>query len=84
MFNDILLTTVDNPFNPFLQNDEWRAWDRDNGYNTPGLIARYAIPSFELDDGAASLAMLDVVRSDLTDKWVIVTRETFDLLINID
>lgn len=36
------LTTVDNPFNPFLQWDDWYAYDMMMGYDTCGLIMRYA------------------------------------------
>ena len=33
-----MLTTVNNPFNPFIQNDEWRAFDRSMGYYTDELL----------------------------------------------
>jgi len=29
-----LITTIDNPFNPFTESDEWRNWDKTYGYNT--------------------------------------------------
>jgi hypothetical protein len=32
------LTTVDNPYNPFLQWDDWYAFDMMKGYDTCGLI----------------------------------------------
>ena len=35
-----LLTTVDNPFDPFEQFDEWLVFDMQKGYNTCGLLAR--------------------------------------------
>jgi hypothetical protein len=31
---EFLITTVDNPFNPFTESDEWRVWDTTYGYNT--------------------------------------------------
>lgn len=34
------LTTVDNPFNPFTQWDEWYFYDLTQGYNTCERIAR--------------------------------------------
>lgn len=38
---DILLTTKDNPFNPFTQYDEWKRYDEiDKHYNTEAYIAR--------------------------------------------
>lgn len=40
LLTNAMLTTKDNPFNPYT---EWKAWfgfDRDNGYNTCQLLAR--------------------------------------------
>ena len=37
-----MLTTVDNPFNPFTQYDEWLAYDEQSGYNTNEYLARIA------------------------------------------
>ena len=36
---DVMLTTYDNPYNPFTQWDEWYKYDTDNDYNTPELLA---------------------------------------------
>lgn len=36
------LTTVDNPYNPFTQFDDWYDYDMMKGYNTCGLIMKYA------------------------------------------
>lgn len=43
-----MLTTFDNPFDPFTQWDEWYAWDNTAGYCTPGLLARIAYTSDEI------------------------------------
>lgn len=37
---ECLLTTKDNPFNPFTHFREWYLYDVKAGYNTCGLIAR--------------------------------------------
>ena len=37
---DVMLTTFDNPYNPFDDYDKWWQWDKDNDYNTPELLAR--------------------------------------------
>lgn len=55
--DEYMLTTIDNPFNPFTQWDEWYAFDRDKGYNTPGYLARIAKVSFELSDADQDLAI---------------------------
>ena len=31
--NDYMLTTVDNPYNPFDQFNHWLLFDTENGYN---------------------------------------------------
>ena len=37
----LFLTTLDNPFNPATEHDFWLEYDRDHGYNTVNLNARY-------------------------------------------
>lgn len=39
---EFMLTTVDNPYNPFTQFDEWFQFDVDNNYSTCSKIARLA------------------------------------------
>lgn len=45
-----MLSTVDNPFNPFKQFDEWFAFDCSKGYFTCNFLARIANLSNELPD----------------------------------
>ena len=45
-----MLTTVDNPFNPFNQFDDWIRYDMDKGYNTCSYLARIANTSDALSD----------------------------------
>lgn len=44
------LTTLDNPYDPFTQFDEWYQFDITMGYNTCCYIARIAKTSNELSD----------------------------------
>lgn len=46
--SQVMLTTIDNPFDPFTQFDEWYAYDESRGYHTCGLLARIAKSSNEL------------------------------------
>lgn len=50
MSQKVMLTTIDNPFNPFEQFDEWLAFDLSKGYNTCNLLARIANVSDELSE----------------------------------
>lgn len=47
---DFMLTTKDNPFNPWTDYERWEVYDRDHGYFTPEYQARIAITSFDLTD----------------------------------
>ncbi len=35
-----MLTTIDNPFSPFLDYDNWLSFDESKGYNTNQILAR--------------------------------------------
>lgn len=54
---DYMLTTVDNPYNPFHQFNEWLAWDMRAGYNTLGYLARIAVTSHDLSDADNNVAI---------------------------
>lgn len=45
-----MLTTFDNPFNPFDQFEEWFLFDVEKGYNSCGKIARIANFSEDMSD----------------------------------
>lgn len=46
----VMLTTIDNPFNPFNQFDSWYAFDQNKGYGTCSYLARIARTSDQLTD----------------------------------
>jgi hypothetical protein len=52
-----MLTTVDNPFNPFTQFDEWNSYDMMKGYGTLSYLSRIVITSSELSDASQSEAI---------------------------
>ncbi len=45
-----MLTTIDNPYNPFTQFDQWFMFDTEKGYDSCGYIGRIAHTSDELND----------------------------------
>lgn len=67
---EYMLTTVDNPYDPFTQWDEWFVWDNTSGYCTPGLLARIARTSGELSEAdqhvAIQQAIEEIVRENVT------------------
>jgi hypothetical protein len=56
-----MLTTTDNPYNPFTQWEEWYAFDAEKGYNTPGILAKIAVSSDELPEELESLAIEEAI-----------------------
>lgn len=65
-----MLTTVDNPFNPFTEFSEWYAFDVASGYHTNGLLARIAKVSHELSEAdreqAIDQAIDEIVRENVS------------------
>ena len=47
---EFMLTTKDNPYNPFTQHDFWQAYDHQKGYYSEEYIARIAPLSYDLTD----------------------------------
>jgi len=45
-----MLSTVDNPYSPFDQFDQWFIFDVEHGYNSCGYLARIAPSSNQFTD----------------------------------
>ena len=62
------ITTVDNPYDPCDQFDQWYRFDCDHGYNSCGLLARLAYTSSQLTDNENAyeieLAIDQIIKSD--------------------
>ena len=56
-----MLTTVDNPFDPFTEFDEWLGFDEAAGYHTTGLLARIIRTSDDLSEADQSKAIEDAI-----------------------
>lgn len=77
---DSMLTTIDNPYDPFDNYDEWYAWDSRMGYHTPSFLARVVVLSNETSDAdqalSIELAIEEIVKENVSGIYVKVTRET--------
>lgn len=75
---EYMLTTIDNPFDPFTQFDEWLEYDIRLGYNTSSFLARIAKVSDELSLVDQELAIQDaideIVKENVSGMWRKVTR----------
>lgn len=56
-----MLTTIDNPFDPFTQFDDWLAFDMQNDYNCCNYLANLAYSSTKLSALDQSLAVEEAI-----------------------
>lgn len=68
--DDYMLTTEDNPYNPFTHFDEWNAWDVRAGYHSLSLLARIIVTSSELSEADQDLAYQDAVDEILKENII--------------
>ena len=77
-----MLTTVDNPHDPFDDYDSWYQWDSRYWYHTPEFLARIAKISVETSDPDQAKAIEDaideIVKENVTGMYRKVTRELPD------
>ena len=70
-----MLTTIDNPYNPFIDFDSWWAWDRASGYFTCELLGRIVASSSELSDADQDLAIELAIDEIVTENVLGVYRK---------
>lgn len=65
---EFMLTTVDNPYDPFTEFDEWYSFDQSKGYYTSEYLANLARTSIELSDEDYELevqhAINEIIKND--------------------
>ena len=78
---EFMLTTVDNPFNPFTEFDPWYAYDQRMGYNTPAFLDRVAKVSYDLSEPDQALAIQqaidEICEENVSGMWKKVSRTSF-------
>jgi hypothetical protein len=56
-----MLTTVDNPYNPATEWDQWYAFDEGRGYKSTALLGRIVKSSDDLSEADQSLAIEEAI-----------------------
>lgn len=79
-----MLSTIDNPFDPFTDFTLWYMFDCEKGHNTCARLARLANVNPEMSqkeiDDELERAMDFIVKHDLEDKFVKVHEKQTELL----
>ena len=79
MNKKVMLSTNDNPFNPFTQFDQWYLYDIEKGYYSCGLLARIARTSEQFSDRENELeierAIDEIIKYDFTNNYIKVEQE---------
>jgi hypothetical protein len=77
---EYMLTTIDNPFDPFTMFDEWLEYDTRMGYNTAAFLARVANVSHEMSEPDIALgiqyAINEIVNENVSGMWIKVSRNS--------
>lgn len=63
----VMLTTTDNPFDPFTQFDEWNAFDEAKGYFTCSYLGRVAYTSSDLSDLDQAMAVEEAMNEIISN-----------------
>ena len=79
MANEVMLTTIDNPYNPFEQFDLWLLFDKEKGYNTCEYLARIVNLTNDMSEKeievATDRAIDDIILNDPFGIYKKVTSE---------
>jgi hypothetical protein len=74
-----MLTTVDNPHDPFTDYDNWYQWDERAGYHSTSFLARIIQTSNDISDAdqdlAIDLAIDEIVKENVSGVHTKVMRE---------
>ena len=75
-----MLTTADNPYNPFTQFSRWLLFDMEKGYNSAGLLDRIAKTSDEFSEEEYNqeieTAIDEIIKYDFTNMRKKIYKDT--------
>ena len=79
MMKVLMLTTTDNPYDPFTQFDDWFSFDERKGYHTCGYIERIAkvAPDLSASDQifAINEAIEEIFKYNVLGTYKIVSKD---------
>ena len=81
MNKECMLTTIDNPFNPFEDIMSWRLFDMEKGYYTSERLAKVVQPLLKEDmtqseeNEAIESAIDTIIKNDFLNIYKKVTRQ---------
>lgn len=78
MAEEFMLTTVDNPYNPFTDWDEWYRFDEARGYHSTGLLARVVKTSDDLSESDQELAIDNAIEEIVKENVSGMHRKIFE------
>lgn len=66
---DLVLTTIDNPYNPKEEYAKWKQWDEESGYYTENYIARLLMmeEDFDIEDELGIVEITNRVINDILE-----------------
>lgn len=77
--DNLVLTTIDNPYNPKTDYDNWKSFDSDNEYNTEEFVARLLSMEvgFDMDDDMkmnelTNKVINEILEHDMTKMYILV------------
>ena len=79
MSREVAITTIDNPFDPIYQFDEWYAYDNAHNYGTCSYLARIAHTNEALpektNDEEVERAIDEIIANDFVGMYKKVVHE---------
>ncbi len=76
----VMLSTNDNPFDPFEQFTSWDLYDKEKGHNSSELLAKIAHFSDDMtekeEDYEIERAIDEIIKYDPLNKYIKVTKQT--------
>lgn len=74
-----MLTTIDNPYDPFEEFDKWYRFDTDKGYNSCSYLDRIAATSDQMsdeeNDQEIERAINEIIKYDFMNIYKKVTQK---------